>query len=80
VADPKLPLHEENVGLHAAEALLESVEERPLVAIVVVRVGAEEGLRRGGRRPDAGYQQEGGGRAEQDWKVHRFSFLHLGSG
>ena len=43
VGDMKLLTAEEDVGLHAAEALLKGVEKRTFVAVVVVGMGPGQG-------------------------------------
>lgn len=40
IGHPEFPVHQKDVGLHAAKSLRESVEERAVVEVVVVGVGA----------------------------------------
>ena len=41
MADEQFPVDQENVGLDAAKALIEGVEEGPLVLVIVVSVHGE---------------------------------------
>jgi hypothetical protein len=52
VSHEELTVHEKNVGFDAAESMIESIEERPFVFVIIVSVDPNQGNRAGiARRP-----------------------------
>ena len=58
MGDEQLAVHEVDVGLDRAESVVQGVEQRTLVRVVVVRVGARERRSGGGRSVEDGRRQE----------------------
>jgi len=68
VRDEEFSVHQVHIGLDAAKALIQGIEQRAFMLVIVVRMGAGQGHRAGvehrRRRQHSGGEQHGGERTE----------------